>query len=74
MHSLRDATQGVVRLVVVGAPLGWILSTLALHYGAGLGWESSAVFGGIMIVTGQTVIAPLLRQAKLSRRPAALLQ
>jgi len=31
MHSLRDATQGVVRLVVVGAPLGWILSTLALH-------------------------------------------
>ena len=74
MHSLRDATQGVVRLVVVGAPLGWILSTLALHYGAGLGWESSAVFGGIMIVTGPTVIAPLLRQAKLSRRPAALLQ
>jgi NhaP-type Na+/H+ or K+/H+ antiporter len=74
IHNLRDATQGVVRLVVVGAPLGWILSTLALHYGAGLGWESSAVFGGIMIVTGQTVIAPLLRQAKLSRRPAALLQ
>ena len=27
-----------------------------------------------MIVTGPTVIAPLLRQAKLSRRPAALLQ
>ena len=74
MHNLRDATQGVVRLVLVGAPLGWVLSTLALHYGAGLGWESSAVFGGIMIVTGPTVIAPLLRQAKLSRRPAALLQ
>ena len=27
-----------------------------------------------MIVTGPTVIAPLLRQAKLSHRPAALLQ
>jgi len=73
-RSLSDAAVGVKRLVFVGAPLGWLLSTLALRYGAGLSWESSAVFGGIMIVTGPTVIAPLLRQARLSRRPAALLQ
>ena len=31
-------------------------------------------FGGIMIVTGPTVIAPLLRTARLSRTPATLLQ
>ncbi|MGR3572087.1 cation:proton antiporter [Brevirhabdus sp.] len=74
LHSLRDAAQGVRRLVFVGAPLGWLLSTLALRYVAGLGWESAAVFGGIMIVTGPTVIAPLLRQARLAHRPAALLQ
>ena len=73
-HSLKDASRGVMRLVVIGAPLGWLMSALALHYGAGLGWEASAVFGGIMIVTGPTVIAPLLRSARLSRRPAALLQ
>lgn len=73
-HSLQDAVTGVKRLVVVGAPLGWLTSTLALHYAAGLSWEASAVFGGIMIVTGPTVIAPLLRTARLSKRPAALLQ
>ncbi len=73
-HHLQDATVGVKRLVFVGAPLGWLTSALALHYGAGLSWQSSAVFGGIMIVTGPTVIAPLLRTAKLARRPAALLQ
>ena len=73
-HSLRDAAVGVKRLVYIGAPLGWLSSALALHYGAGLSWESAAVFGGIMIVTGPTVIAPLLRTARLSRRPAALLQ
>ncbi|MCM2562415.1 cation:proton antiporter [Lutimaribacter sp. EGI FJ00015] len=73
-HSLRDAAHGVVRLVVIGAPLGWLMSALALHYGAGLSWQTSAVFGGIMIVTGPTVIAPLLRGARLSRRPAQLLQ
>ena len=74
LHTLREVQQGVMRLVVIGAPLGWLLSTLALHYAAGLSWESSAVFGGIMVVTGPTVIAPLLRQARLSRRPSALLQ
>lgn len=73
-EGLDDARDGVRRLVVIGAPLGWLLSTLALVWGAGLGWEAAAVFGGIMIVTGPTVIAPLLRQARLARRPAALLQ
>ena len=73
-HSLSGAAVGVKRLVFIGAPLGWLTSTLALHYAAGLSWESAAVFGGIMIVTGPTVIAPLLRTARLSKRPAALLQ
>ncbi|WP_425100622.1 cation:proton antiporter [Tropicibacter sp. S64] len=74
LGSLRDAAVGVRRLVFIGAPLGWLASSCALHYVAGLSWETAAVFGGIMIVTGPTVIAPLLRQAKLSKRPAALLQ
>ena len=73
-HQLRDASQEVTRLVLVGAPLGWITSALALHYVSGVSWEVAAVFGGIMVVTGPTVIAPLLRQAKLSHRPSALLQ
>ncbi len=74
LDGLRDARDGVRRLVLIGAPLGWLLSTLTLRYGAGLGWESATVFGGIMVVTGPTVIAPLLRQARLARRPAQLLQ
>lgn len=74
LHRLSDAAKGVRRLVLIGAPLGWLASTSVLHWVAGLSWEASAVFGGIMIVTGPTVIAPLLRQARLRRRPAALLQ
>jgi len=74
VRSLADAAPGVLRLVVLGAPLGWLFSALALHYIAGLGWAAAAVFGGILIVTGPTVIAPLLRQARLARRPAQLLQ
>ncbi|MEB8386217.1 sodium:proton antiporter [Rhodobacteraceae bacterium KMM 6894] len=74
LHTLREAAGGVKRLVFIGAPVGWLLSALALHFVAGLSWSSSAVFGGIMIVTGPTVIAPLLRQARLAKRPAQLLQ
>ncbi len=72
--SLTDAAVGVKRLVFIGGPIGWLLSASVLHYVGGLSWATSAVFGGIMIVTGPTVIAPLLRQARLKRRPAALLQ
>ncbi|MFX0540355.1 cation:proton antiporter [Roseovarius sp. S4756] len=74
LHSLREAAGGVRRLVFIGAPIGWAGSAAALHYIAGLSWASAAVFGGIMIVTGPTVIAPLLRTARLSKRPAQLLQ
>ena len=48
-HQLRDASQEVTRLVLVGAPLGWITSALALHYIAGVSWAVSAVFGGIRL-------------------------
>ena len=73
-HKLADARPAVRRLVYIGAPLGWLLSTLALMWIGGLSWQSSLVFGGIMIVTGPTVIAPLLRQAKLVTRPGQVLQ
>lgn len=72
--SLSDAAVGVKRLVIIGGPVGWLLSASVLHYVGGLSWAAASVFGGIMIVTGPTVIAPLLRQARLKRRPAALLQ
>ena len=42
LHSLSDAAKGVRRLVIVGAPLGWAASAAALHWVAGLSWETSA--------------------------------
>ena len=72
--ALRGARPAVRRLVLFGAPLGWLFSTLAARYGAGLGWEASVIFGGILIVTGPTVVTPLLRQARLSKRPSEILR
>ncbi len=72
--ELRETGREVRRLVYIGAPLGWLFSTLAIYYGAGLSLESAAVFGGILIVTGPTVIIPLLRQSRLASRPASVLR
>ena len=72
--NLKDAGPAVRRMVFVGGPLAWALGTMAAHYAAGLDWASSIVFAGVMVVTGPTVIMPLLRQSKLSGRTGAALK
>ena len=71
---LADAEAAVRRLVIFGAPLVWLLASLAGVYIGGLTWVSATVFGGILIVTGPTVVIPLLRQAGLKKRPAEVLK
>ncbi len=73
-ENLRDAGAAVRRMVFIGGPIAWFLGSLATHYVAGLDWSSSVVFGGVMVVTGPTVIMPLLRQSKLGGRPGQFLK
>ena len=73
-RELRGAGKTVRRLCTVGALLSWIAYGAASHYIAGLSFISSAVFGGILVVTGPTVVIPLLRQARLAQRPASALK
>ena len=73
-RELRHSGAAVARLVFIGVPLGWVLGTAAAHYGAGLSLEIAALFGGIMVVTGPTVIGPMLRNLNIGRRPAHLLK
>lgn len=74
LHEYRETGVDVKRLVTVGLLLTWGLGSVSAHYVAGLSWPVSLVLGAIIVVTGPTVIMPLLKQAKLKRRPAALLK
>lgn len=74
LKEIRGFNKPVWRIVSVGAFIAWIAGSLAAHYMAGLSWAVAFVIGGLFIVTGPTVILPLLRQAKLKSRPAALLK
>ncbi|MDR9502241.1 MAG: sodium:proton antiporter [Desulfurivibrionaceae bacterium] len=74
LGEVRRVGHGVRRLTILGPPLAWILGTLAAHYIAGLSWPVAWVLGAILVVTGPTVILPLLRQARLNKESAALLK
>ncbi|MBH5321500.1 cation:proton antiporter [Aurantiacibacter sediminis] len=73
-RELKKYGSGVGRLVFVGAPVGWLIGSLAAYYIAGLVWPVAILFAGILIVTGPTVVIPLLRQSAVQQRPAALLK
>ncbi|MCT6855841.1 MAG: cation:proton antiporter, partial [Bombella apis] len=74
IRQLREAGQGVARLTMVALPINWLLGSIAAHYVARLEWGPSFLFGAIIVVTGPTVILPLLRSAKLQPRVAAFLR
>ena len=73
-RELRKYGGGVWRLVIIGVPLGWFFGSLAGYYVAGLVWPIAILFAGILVVTGPTVVIPLLRQTSVQQRPAALLK
>lgn len=71
LHSTKTATLG---MIVIGAPLGWFLTAAGLYFVAGFSLPVSAVLGGLLVVTGPTVVMPMLRQAKLSPRVSSVLK
>ena len=73
-RELRHAGDGVWRLVIFGVPLAWVFGAVAAHSIGGLEWPVAILFAGILVVTGPTVVMPLLRQSSVKPRPAAILK
>ncbi len=72
--ELRESGAATLRLVTIGALLSFAGNTLAVHYLLDWGWQLSALLGAILVVTGPTVIGPLLRQVRPTRRVASTLK
>ena len=73
-RELRSAGEGVLRLTAIALPLSWLLGTVAAHWIGGMGWGPAVLFGAIVVVTGPTVVLPLLRDVRLKRRSASFLK
>ena len=73
-RELRRTEGAVFRLALIGVPIAWVLGAAACYYIAGLVWPVAILLGGILVVTGPTVVLPMLRQIALAPRPRAILK
>lgn len=73
-RELKEIGPVVRNMVTYGALINAVITTVAVHYIVGLAWPLAALFGAIMVVTGPTVIVPLLRTMKPNARVANALR
>ena len=64
LKEIRSQKGVVQRLITVGAGITWAVVAIATHYLFGLSWELSILFGALTVVTGPTVIVPMLRTVR----------
>jgi NhaP-type Na+/H+ or K+/H+ antiporter len=62
------------RLISIGVFTTFLVSLLAAHLLLHLSLETSAMIGAILVVTGPTVIIPILRQIRLKTELSSLLK
>lgn len=63
-RELRGAGKVVRNLVTLGALLTWLLGSLAAVYVAGVGTRVAILVGAILVLTGPTVVIPLVRHVR----------
>lgn len=61
LSEWREIGSVVHRLVTLGALSTWAVITLATHWLLGFDWMLALLFGTLTLVTGPTVIVPMLR-------------
>ena len=64
-RELKGISKAVIRIITIGATIAWILGAIALHKILGFPISIAIVMGGLLLITGPTVIQPLLKQAKV---------
>ena len=78
MTLKRDEIKGVgdtiIRLITGGALITFIGGALVAHFLIGLNWDMAFLFAGLIIVTGPTVIAPILRNVPLNKNVSTVLK
>ncbi len=74
LDEIRGVGQVVRRLVGIGVLVTWSLIALAAHLFVGFAWPMAILFGAITVVTGPTVIVPMLRSIRPSERLANILR
>ncbi|MCC7325542.1 MAG: sodium:proton antiporter [Burkholderiales bacterium] len=62
--EIRGVERVVLRLITVGTAISWLSTTLLTRWLIDASWEVATLFGAVMVVTGPTVIVPMLRTVR----------
>lgn len=73
LRRLRSEQRSLLLLLTLGGAISFLAGTLAAHLLLGLDLEIASLYGALMIVTGPTVVTPLLARIRVDRRVKELL-
>ena len=73
-NEIKTVGPVITKLITLGAAVTFFGGGLAAHYVFDLSWELSFLFSGLIIVTGPTVITPILRNIPLKKDVSAVLK
>ena len=73
-NQITDQRHYISNFIVVGTLITWIGISLTVHLILNIDWSLSALIGAILVVTGPTVIIPMLRAVRPHNNVAQMLK
>ena len=73
-NEIANVGPVITKLITLGAVVTFIVSAIVARYVFNIGWEIAMLFSSLIIVTGPTVISPILRNIPLKKDVAAVLK
>ena len=74
MTEIKNVGPVITKLITLGSVVTFFGAAIAAHFVFYLSWEISFLFSGLIIVTGPTVITPILRNIPLKKDVSAVLK
>ena len=72
--EVKKSGATIVKLITIGSIITFLGGAVATYLVVGLNWDISLLFAALIIVTGPTVIAPILRNVPLNRNVSTVLK
>lgn len=73
VNELRRLQRSLGQLLTLGGLISFVVGTLAARFFLAMSWNIAALYGALVIVTGPTVVTPLLSRLPLARSLRELL-
>ena len=72
--EIKNVGPVITKLITLGSAVTFLGAGIVAHFIFGLTWELSFLFSGLIIVTGPTVITPILRNIPLKKDVSTVLK